>query len=76
MRVNAKHRCGYPLLPLQTSLDEKFELLEAEFGVQGFAVVIKLYQRIYSRGYYCDWTPEVELLFARACGWVVAPSPR
>ena len=64
---------GIPYFPLQTSLDEKFELLEAEFGVQGFAVVIKLYQRIYSRGYYCDWTPEVELLFARACGLGCCP---
>ena len=64
---------GIPYFPLRTSLDEKFELLEAEFGVQGFAVVIKLYQRIYSRGYYCDWTPEVELLFARACGLGCCP---
>lgn len=64
---------GIPYFPLQTSLDEKFELLEAEFGVQGFAVVIKLYQRIYSRGYYCEWTPEVELLFARSCGLGCCP---
>lgn len=59
---------GIPFFPFQTTLDEKFELVEAEYGLIGFAVVIKLYQRIYSRGYYCDWTKEVELLFAKTLG--------
>ena len=30
---------GIPYFPLQTSLDEKFELLEAEFGVQGLSLI-------------------------------------
>lgn len=59
---------GIPYFSLQTCLDEKFELIEAEFGLTGFAVIIKLYQRIYSRGYYCDWTKEVELLFSKSIG--------
>lgn len=46
-------------------MDEKFDLIEAEFGLTGFAVIVKLYQRVYSRGYYCEWTEEVALLFSR-----------
>lgn len=60
---------GLDWFPLDTHLDEKFELIEAEFGPTGFAVVVKLLQRIYGgNGYYCEWTKEVALLFSRACG--------
>ncbi len=38
---------GIPYFPLDCELDSKFELIEAEFGLQGFAVVVKLLQRIY-----------------------------
>lgn len=55
--------------PLDCQLDEKFELVEAEFGLKGFAVVVKLLQRIYGgEGYYCNWTDEVALLFSRDTG--------
>ena len=57
---------GIPYFPLDCELDSKFELIEAEFGLQGFAVVVKLLQRIYGgEGYYCEWTSEVALLFAK-----------
>lgn len=57
---------GIPYFPLDCELDSKFELIEAEFGLQGFAVVVKLLQRIYGgEGYYCEWTKEVALLFAK-----------
>lgn len=57
---------GIPYFPLECVLDEKFELIEAEFGLTGFAIVVKLLQRIYGgQGYYCEWTKEVALLFAR-----------
>lgn len=60
---------GLDWFPLDTRLDEKFELIEAEFGMTGFAVVIKLFQRIYAlNGYYCEWTKRVALLFSRSCG--------
>lgn len=59
---------GLDYFPLDVMLDEKFELIESEFGLTGFAVVVKLYQRIYSRGYYCEWTNEVALLFSRSVG--------
>ena len=57
---------GISYFPLDCELDSKFELIEAEFGLQGFAVVVKLLQRIYGgEGYYCEWTSEVALLFAK-----------
>lgn len=59
---------GVDYFPLDVSMDEKFDLIEAEFGLTGFAVVVKLYQRVYSRGYYCEWTDEVALLFGRSIG--------
>jgi len=59
---------GVDYFPLDVALDEKFELIEAEFGLIGFAVVVKLYQRIYERGYYCEWTNEVALLFGHKIG--------
>lgn len=62
-------KSGLDYFPLDVHLDEKFELIEAEFGLTGFAVVVKLLQRIYGQqGYYCEWTREVALLFGRACG--------
>ena len=45
--------------------DDKLKLIEAEFGLKGFAVIVKLWQRIYAeRGYYCEFDEEVALLFA------------
>lgn len=55
---------------LDVHLDDKFQLIEAEYGLKGFAVVVKLLQKIYGgEGYYCEWTDEVALLFSRKeCG--------
>lgn len=62
-------KSGVDYFPLDTVLDTKFELIEAEFGLTGFAVVVKLFQKIYGeRGYYCEWTNEVALLFSHKCG--------
>lgn len=60
---------GIPYFPLDVHLDDKFELIEAEFGLKGFAVVVKLLQRIYGgQGYYCEWTNDIELLFSKSVG--------
>ena len=60
---------GIPYFPLDCQLDEKFQLIEAEFGLKGFAVVVKLLQRIYGiNGYYCEWTKDIELLFSMQIG--------
>lgn len=59
---------GLDYFPLDVVLDIKFELIEAEFGLNGFGVVVKLYQEIYKQGYYLEWTSEVALLFSKKVG--------
>lgn len=62
-------KSGIDFFPLDVRLDKKFELIEAEFGLTGFGVVVHLLQEIYgTEGYYIEWTEEVALLFARKVG--------
>ncbi len=54
---------------LDCHMDEKVRLLQAEYGLKGFAVFVKLLQEIYGEnGYYCEWTRDRELLFASETG--------
>lgn len=60
---------GLDYFPLDCQLNDKFELIEAEYGIIGFGVVVKLFQKIYGQnGYYIEWTDEVALLFAKRIG--------
>ena len=62
-------KSGIDYFPLDVVLDEKFDLIEAEYGLTGFGVIVRLLQEIYGKaGYYIEWTPEVALLFARKVG--------
>lgn len=62
-------KSGIDYFPLDVSLDSKISLIEAEYGVTGFGVVVHLLQEIYGQeGYYIEWTDEVALLFARKYG--------
>lgn len=62
-------KSGLDYFPLDVNLDDKIALIEAEFGLTGFAVIVKLYQKIYGeQGYYCEWTNEVALLFGHRIG--------
>ncbi len=55
--------------PLDCRLNDRMKLIEAEFGLAGFAIIIKIWQKIYGeKGYYCEWNEEVVLLFAREVG--------
>lgn len=56
---------GLDYFPFDCFTDSKIELIEAEFGLTGFAIIVKLLQKIYGeQGYYCEWNAEVALLFA------------
>lgn len=62
-------KSGIDYFPLDVILDEKFDLIEAEYGLTGFGVIVRLLQEIYGKaGYYIEWTTEVSLLFARKVG--------
>jgi len=56
---------GLDYFPLDVNLDDKMELLEAECGLTGFAIIIKLFQKIYREGYFINWNEDDQLLFAR-----------
>ena len=57
-------REGLDYFPLVTSFDEKVELIIAEFGSEGLGIIIGLYQRIYTNGYYMNWNKDTLMLFA------------
>lgn len=56
---------GLDYFPLDVDLDIKLKLIKAEFGIQGFGIVIRLFQNIYGEnGYYMEWSQDVALMFA------------
>jgi|GEM_PF-6190576 len=51
------------------SNDQGVELLEAEFGLKGYAIYLKILENIYAdKGYYMEWGKDVKLLFAKKVG--------
>lgn len=55
---------GLDYFELDCQLEDKVKLIQAEFGLKGFAIVVKLYQKIYGGfGYYCEWNEDSLLLF-------------
>ncbi|NLZ46817.1 MAG: DUF4373 domain-containing protein [Clostridiales bacterium] len=51
---------------LECQLDDKFRLIESEFGLIGFGVVIKIFMKIYgSEGYFCKWNKDSLFLFSK-----------
>lgn len=66
--MSRPQKAGVEYFPLDVENDDKLDLIEAEFGLTGFAVIVKLYQRIYKLGYYCEWNDEVALLFGKRLG--------
>lgn len=64
-----QNKVGLDYFELDCHMDEKVRLVQAEYGLKGFAVFVKLLQSIYGeRGYYCEWTQDTELLFASENG--------
>lgn len=57
---------GLDYFPLDCVLDDSVRLAEAELGLEGFAVLIKLWQDIYrGEGYYKNFDGDVLLLFSK-----------
>ena len=64
MAVGRQYKEGLDYFELDCQLDDKIKLVQAEFGLKGFAIVVKLFQRIYGgHGYYCEWDEDRLLLF-------------
>lgn len=58
---------GLDYFPLDVDMDQddKVALIEAEHGVIGFSVVIKLFMKIYKEGYFYKWSEKEQLLLSR-----------
>lgn len=60
-------KIGLDYFPLDVDIDQddKVAIIEAQHGILGFAIIIKLLMKIYSEGYYYDWTEKEQILFSR-----------
>jgi len=57
---------GLDYFPLDVDMDQddKIALIEAQHGIKGFAIVIKLLMKIYKNSYFYEWTEKEQLLFS------------
>lgn len=62
--------CGHYTECFTDDQCDSLKIIENEFGLKGFAVVIKLWQKIFgsSEGYYINWNDRVGTLFAIEIG--------
>lgn len=60
-------KIGLDYFPLDVDMDQddKIFYIETKYGPTGFAVIIKLFMRIYKNGYYCNWGEKEQLMFSR-----------
>lgn len=58
---------GLDYFPLDVDIDQddKVALIEAQHGLIGFAIVIKLLMKIYKNSYFYEWTEKEQLLFSK-----------
>ena len=57
---------GVDYFPLDVHLDDKVTIIEAEHGLIGFAILIKLLQKIYSEGYFYECGEVQQILFCKS----------
>ncbi|WP_129600587.1 Lin1244/Lin1753 domain-containing protein [Anaerophilus nitritogenes] len=59
-------KTGLDYFPLDVDIDQddKVALIEAQHGIEGFAIIIKLLMKIYKNGYFYEWTEKEQLLFS------------
>ena len=62
---NQKAGLDYFSLYVDIEQDDKIALIQAKYGLEGFAAIIKLFIKIYAdKGYYYEWNDKTSLLFA------------
>jgi hypothetical protein len=63
----SNQKVGLDYFPLDVDIeqDDKIALIQAKHGLVGFAIIIKLFAKIYAdKGYYYEWNDKTSLLFA------------
>lgn len=60
-------KVGLDYFPLDVDIDQddKVAIIEAQHGIKGFGIVIKLLMHIYRNSYYYEWTEKEQLLFSK-----------
>lgn len=57
-------KVGLDSFLLDCHTNDNIAEIEAEYGIKGFAIIVRLLQKIYSEhGYYCEWIERSPLLF-------------
>lgn len=58
---------GLDYFPLDVDIDQddKVAMIEADFGIEGFGIVIKLLTKVYKEGYFYEWTEREQKLFSK-----------
>lgn len=60
-----KEGLDYFPLDVDADYDDKFQLIETLHGPNGFAIMIKLFMKIYSQNFFYKWTETEQILFAK-----------
>jgi len=60
---------GLEYFPLDCHMSDEVNLIIADFGIEGYGVLISMFQSIYGdKGYYTEWTNREQKLFSRKVG--------
>lgn len=59
---------GLDYFPLDCKMNEEVDLIISDFGIEGYGVLISMFQFIYSQGYYTKWTTREQKLFSKKVG--------
>ncbi len=59
---------GLDYFPLDVNVDNKIEILESKYGILGFGFIVRLFQKIYSNGYYLEWNQYSAILLKKEIG--------
>jgi len=57
---------GLDYFSLDVHNDDKLDLIEAKYGIEGYGIIIRLWKKIYSTGYWYEWTENKKLLFKKS----------
>lgn len=63
--MSRPQKIGLEYFPLDTKMDDKLELIEAKYDLIGYAIIIKLWSKIYHHSYWYKWTEKEILLFKK-----------
>ena len=60
---------GIDYFPIDCQFSDEVKLIQAEFGLIGLGILVRLWQKIYGgKGFYTKWDDDVALVFASECG--------